>query len=153
MAIVAGVLRQTGYDTLDMERDKVINGLYLDFTILVSVGTDDRIACLAGLVLNAIEHCSIVMGNKIGHHHTDNPGGLLAETLRKGIRPVVHLFGQGLNLLLHLATYLRRIAQSSAHSSYADTQFQGQIFQRRAMFIYTHNVVCKFATLQSYIFF
>ena len=136
-----------------MERDKVIDGLDLDIAILVGVGTDDRIACLAGLVLDTIENSCIVMGYKIGHHHTDDPGGLLAETLRKGIRAVVHLLGKGLYLLLHLSTDLRRITQSSADSSYADTQFLGKIFQRCTMFIYTHNIACKNATLLSYIFF
>ena len=76
VTVVAGILRQTGNDALDMQVDEVIDGFHLELAILVSVGTDDRVTGLAGLVLDTIEHSRIVVRNQVRHYHADNPGRL-----------------------------------------------------------------------------
>ena len=141
MTVVGGILRQTGDDALDMQTDEVVDGTDLCFGILMRIGTDDRIALLACLILDAVEDGGIVMRDQIRHHHTYHPRGLLTETLRKGIRTVIQAFGQFLDLCLHVLSYLRTTAQGTADGSDADTQFLSQIFQRCAMFICCHFLV------------
>ena len=46
MAVVGGVLRQTGDDALHMEADEIVDGTHLGLGVLVGVGTDHRVACL-----------------------------------------------------------------------------------------------------------
>ena len=52
-----------------MQADKVVKSLRLALKIFVRVGTDDRIALRRGILLDAVEHGSIVVSDQIGHHN------------------------------------------------------------------------------------
>ena len=138
MLVVGGVLRQTGDDALDMQADEIVDGLDLGIGILMRIGADDRIALLAGLILDAIEHGGIIMGDQIGHHHAYHPRGLLTQALRKRIGTIITALGQFLDLCLHVLPDLGTAAQGTADGGDADTQLLGQVFQRCAMFICCH---------------
>ena len=78
MTVVGGALRQTGDDTLDVQTDEVVDDTYFGITLLMGVGTDDAIAALGSLLLDTIEHGSIIVGDQIGHDNSNNFGCLFA---------------------------------------------------------------------------
>ena len=129
MAIVSGILRQTGDDTLDMETDEVIDDAHFSFALLVGIGTDDGVTALGRLILNAVEHRGIIVANEVRYDDANHPRRLLAQTLCKGVRAVVQFLGQCLHPLLHLLPNLGRTAQGSAHSGNTHAQLQGEILQ------------------------
>ena len=129
MAVVSGILRQTGNDTLDMKADEVIDDTHFGFALLMGIGTDDGVATLSRLILNAVEHRGIVMTYEVRYDDANHPRCLLAQTLCKGVRAIVQFLGQCLHPLLHLLSDLRRTAQGSAHSGNTHAQFQGEILQ------------------------
>ena len=107
MTVVGGALRQTGDDTLDVQTDEVVDDTHFSITLLMGVGTDDAIAALGSLLLDTIEHGSIVMGDEIGHDDSNHPRSLFAKTLCKGVGAVVQTACQFLHALLHFLSYLR----------------------------------------------
>ena len=90
-----------------MKTDKVINGLYLVFTLFMRIGTDHGIACLTRLVLNTIQHGCIIMGHQIGYHDTDDSRRLFTKTLGKRVGTIIKTLCESLYLFLHLKAYLR----------------------------------------------
>ena len=129
MAVVGGVLRKTGYDALHMEADEVVDGPNLSVTLFVGVGADNGVALLGGLLLDAVEYGSIVMGHEVRHDDANHTGCFLAEALGKGVGAVVEPTGQILHTLLHLLTNLRGTAKRPADSGYTDAKFFGEVFQ------------------------
>ena len=119
--IVGGILRQTGDDAFHMHVEEVVQRLCLALMVLMTVGTDDRVAQLRRIVLDAVEHCGIIMGHQIGYYHANHSRSLLSKTLSKRIRPVIKLLGKLLHLLGHFLPHLVAIAQSTRHSGNAHT--------------------------------
>ena len=129
VAVVCGVLGEAGDDALDVEADEIVDSAHFSLAVLMGIGTDDGIARLASLILDAVENGRIVMRHQIGDYHPDDPRGFLAEALGKGVRPIVHLLGEFLDSLLHLVPDFRTAAQGTADSGYADAQLPGQILK------------------------
>ena len=125
--IVGGVLRQTGDDTLYMHIEKVIQSLRLALMVFMTVGTDDGIAQLGGIVFDAIEDSGIIMGNEIWHDDTNHSRSFLAETLGERIRAIVQLLGELLHLLGHLLSYFMTVSQCSGNGSYTDTKLISKV--------------------------
>ena len=89
MRIVRRILGQTGYNSLDMHADEVVDGLCLNGKVLMAVGTDNAISFTTCLVLNTVQHSGIVVCHQIGHNDTYHLGGILSQSLGKGVRTVV----------------------------------------------------------------
>ena len=129
MAVVGGVLRQTGDDALYMQADEVVDDAHLGLALFVGVGTDNGIATLGSLLLDAVEHRGIVVTHQIGNDNANHPRGFLTQTLGKRIGTVVQLLSQRLHPLLHLLTYLWRAAQRSADGCNTYAKFLGKVLQ------------------------
>ena len=136
MTVVRRGLCQTGYDTLNMQTNKVVDGVGLILKTLVAIGTDDAITGTAGLRLNAIKDGSIVMCHQIRHDDTNDTGSFLSKALGKGVGAIIEFLGKVLDALLHLLAYLGRTAQGSADGGNADSQLFRQILQRRTMLFF-----------------
>ena len=91
------------------------------------VGADDGVAERAGEVLYAVEDSGVIMSDKIGDHHTDNPRSFLAEALGERIRTIVKLLGQLLDALFHLLANLVAVAKGTAHRGDANAKALGKI--------------------------
>ena len=103
-----------------MQADKVVNRMRLSFKTLMAIGTDDTISGTPCLVLNTVKHGSIVVGDKVRHHHANHFRGFLTKTLGKRVWAIIQFLGQILHTLLHVLTNLRRTAQGSADSCNTD---------------------------------
>ena len=90
--------------------------------VFMTVGTDNGIAQLGGIVFDAIEDSGIIMSHEIWDDDTNHPRSFLAETLGKGIRAIVQLLGEFLYLLGHLLSYFMAVSQCSGNGSYTDTK-------------------------------
>ena len=110
MLVVDGVLRETGDDTLDMEVDEVIDSPYLSLTVLVRVGSDDRIARPLCFRLDTIEDRRIIMRHEIRYDNAYDARCLFPQTLCEGVRTLVHTFRQILDLFLHFLSDFRTVA-------------------------------------------
>lgn len=139
MAVVAGVLCQTGDDAVDMETKEIVDGTHLVGGVLMAVGADDAIALGVGLALNAVEDGTEIVGDDIGHNDANDLGRLLTEAARKGVGTVVELLGQRLDALLHLGAYLGGAAQGAADGGYADAELCGEVFEGGAVFGHFEN--------------
>ena len=71
----------------------------------MAIATEDGIAILPGIVLDAIKYGGIIVGDQIRHDHTNIAWRLLAKTLSKGIGTVIQLFRQFLDFCPHLLTH------------------------------------------------
>ena len=129
MLIVHRVLRQASYDALHMHGNEAFNGFFFTQMTFVTVGTDDRITISRGIILYAVKHRSIVMGDEIRHNHAYHTWCFPAQALCKRIGTIVHLLGQSLHLGFHFIPNLMTAPQGSRHRGHAYTQHFGQIFQ------------------------
>ena len=143
VAVVLRILRQTGYNALHVQTDKVVHRHRLVFEILVAVRTDYAVTCAPRLTLDAVQHGSIVVRHQVRYHHANHFRSLLTQALRKGVRTVVQLLGQVLHALLHILAYFRRTAQGTTHGSDTHAQLVGQVFQRSSVL----SVICHRSAL------
>ena len=113
MGIIHSILCQTGDDAFHMHIKEVVEGTLFACMVLMTVGTDNRVALFGGIIFYTIKHSCIVMGYQVGNNNSNDPWRFLAKALRKGIGTVVQLLGKLFHFSCHLLSHLMAVSQSS----------------------------------------
>ena len=128
--IVNRILCQAGDDAFHMHIQEVFYRSLLVLCILVTIGADYRVAIPYGIIFNAIQHGSIIMGHQVWHNHTNHPRCFFSEALCKRVWAIIELLGKAFHLLSHLLSHFMAVAQGSRHCCDADAKSVGEVFQR-----------------------
>ena len=128
VGVVSGVLSKAGYNSFYMQVDEVVDGTFLEFMVLVRVGTDDSVFVCSGVAFNTVEHRGIVMGYQVWYYYSNDMWRFLTQTLCEGVRAIVQFLCQLLYALPHFLANFVAVSKGSADGCNADIELLCQVF-------------------------